>query len=127
MLYRGLGVGLRPWRLARAIHGPGKLLLDLATAITLRGDCLADIGVVRAKEQLFGPVASDPTRGGSVATAGPRATATAWRSRGVPSAVSGERAEPRPAVGRQVVAGQDVGARSWSHSRRSTLIITWSA
>lgn len=43
---------MRPWRLARAIHGPGKLLLDLATAITLRGDCLADIGVVRAKEQV---------------------------------------------------------------------------
>ncbi len=60
-LDRGLRAGLRPWRSARAVHDPGKVLLDLATAITLGGDCLADIGVVRAQQELFGPVASDPT------------------------------------------------------------------
>ena len=60
-LDRGLQAGLRPWRAARARHEPGKVLLDLATAIALGGDCLADIGVVRAQPELFGPVASDPT------------------------------------------------------------------
>ena len=60
-LDRGLRGGLRPWRTARAVHEPGKTLLDLATAIALGGDCLADIGVVRAQQELFGPVASDPT------------------------------------------------------------------
>ncbi len=34
---------------------------DLATAIALGGDCLADIAVVRAQSELFGQVASDPT------------------------------------------------------------------
>jgi hypothetical protein len=33
----------------------------LVVAIALGGDCLADIGVVRAQPELFGPVASDPT------------------------------------------------------------------
>ena len=37
------------------------MLLDLATAGALGGDCLADIGVVRAQSELFGPVVSDPT------------------------------------------------------------------
>jgi len=60
-LDRGLRASLRPWQRARAVHDPGKVLLDLATSITLGGDCLADIGVVRAQPELFGPVASDPT------------------------------------------------------------------
>ena len=37
------------------------MLLDLATAVALGGDCLADIAVARAQPALFGPVASDPT------------------------------------------------------------------
>ena len=45
----------------RSVHDPGKTVLDLAVAIALGGDCLADIGVVRAQPELFGPVASDPT------------------------------------------------------------------
>jgi hypothetical protein len=52
---------LVPWRSARSVHDPGKTVLDLAVAIALGGDCLADIGVVRAQPELFGPVASDPT------------------------------------------------------------------
>lgn len=50
-----------PWRLDRAVHDPGKVLLDLATAVALGGDCLADIAVVRAQPDVFGAVASDPT------------------------------------------------------------------
>jgi hypothetical protein len=53
--------GLGPWRAARSVHDPGKTVLDLVVAIALGGDCLADIGVVRAQPELFGPVASDPT------------------------------------------------------------------
>lgn len=34
---------------------------DLARATALRGDCLADVAMVRAEPSLFGPVASDPT------------------------------------------------------------------
>lgn len=60
-LGRELGVGLAPWRAARAIHDPGKVLLDVATAVALGGDCLADVAVVRAQPDLFGAVASDPT------------------------------------------------------------------
>jgi hypothetical protein len=52
---------LAPWRAARARHDPGKIVLDLAIAVALGGDCLADLGVVRAQPRLFGQVASDPT------------------------------------------------------------------
>lgn len=57
----GLRQALTPWRASRAQHDPGKVLLDLATAVALGGDCLADIAAVRAQPELFGQVASDPT------------------------------------------------------------------
>jgi hypothetical protein len=60
-LQRMLSAGLAPWRSARAVHDPGKVLLDVATALALGGDCLADVAVVRAQSDLFGAVASDPT------------------------------------------------------------------
>ena len=49
-----------PVAAARAVHGPGKILTDLAIAVALGGDCLADVAVVRAEPELFGPAASDP-------------------------------------------------------------------
>jgi hypothetical protein len=58
---RALSSGLSPWRSGRATHDPGKVLLDLAGAVALGGDCLADIAAVRAQPVLFGSVASDPT------------------------------------------------------------------
>jgi hypothetical protein len=57
----GLSAALSPWRAAGAIHDPGKVLLDVATAVALGGDCLADVAAVRAQPELFGSVASDPT------------------------------------------------------------------
>ena len=60
-LDRGLSAALAPWRAERAVHDPGKVLLDVATAVALGGDCLADVAAVRAQPVLFGPVASDPT------------------------------------------------------------------
>jgi hypothetical protein len=56
-----LSRALSPWRLARSVHDPGKTVLDLAVAIALGGDCLADAALVRAQSELFGTVASDPT------------------------------------------------------------------
>jgi len=56
----GLSAGLARWRPSRAVHDPGKTVLDLAVAVALGGDCLADAGMLRAVPELFGPVASDP-------------------------------------------------------------------
>lgn len=60
-LDRLLSKGLMPWRLPGAVHDPGKIVLDLAVAVALGGDCAADIALVRAQPGLFGSVASDPT------------------------------------------------------------------
>jgi len=60
-LGRDLSAGLSPWCRDRAVHDPGKVLLDVATAVALGGDCLADLAAVRAQPAVFGPVASDPT------------------------------------------------------------------
>lgn len=60
-LAAGLSAGLSRWRPARSVHDPGKAVLDLAVAIALGGDCLADVAVLRAQPEVFGAVASDPT------------------------------------------------------------------
>jgi hypothetical protein len=59
-LQAGLSAGLGRWRRPRAVHNPGKIVTDLAVAVALGGDCLADAAVLRAEPALFGPVASDP-------------------------------------------------------------------
>ena len=59
-LGRGLSQGLARWRAPRAVHDPGKIVADLAAAVALGGDCLADIAVLREQPALAGPVASDP-------------------------------------------------------------------
>ncbi|MDQ2756377.1 MAG: IS1380 family transposase [Actinomycetota bacterium] len=60
-LDRGLSRGLAPWLRDRAVHDPGKVLLDVATAVAIGGDCLADVAALRAQPGVFGSVASDPT------------------------------------------------------------------
>jgi hypothetical protein len=60
-LVGSLSEALSPWRSTRGVHDPGKVLLDLAVAIALGGDCLADVAVLGAQPELFGSVASDPT------------------------------------------------------------------
>jgi len=42
------------------VHDPGKIITDLAVALALGGDGLADGAVRRAEPELSGPVASDP-------------------------------------------------------------------
>ena len=59
-LDRGLEAALERWRQPRAVHSPGKIITDLAVAVALGGDCLADVAMLRAQPELFGPVASDP-------------------------------------------------------------------
>jgi Transposase DDE domain group 1 len=59
-LQAGLSQALERWRLPRSVHDPGKIVADLAVAVALGGDCLADAAVLRAEPALFGPVASDP-------------------------------------------------------------------
>jgi hypothetical protein len=59
-LGRGLSESLAHWRAPQAIHDPGKIVADLAAAVALGGDCLADIAVLREQPALAGPVASDP-------------------------------------------------------------------
>lgn len=60
-LDQALSEQLQRWRPARAIHDPGKIITDLAVSLALGGDCLADIAMLRAQPELFGPIASDPT------------------------------------------------------------------
>ena len=55
-----LDAALEQWRPARAVHAPGRIVTDLAVAVALGGDCLADVAMLRAQPELFGPVASDP-------------------------------------------------------------------
>jgi len=90
-LDRELSAALAPWRKPLARHDPAKVLLDLAVALALGGDCLADVALLRAGPQLFGPVASDPTVSRTVEalaadqralTAIATARATARRGRG---------------------------------------------
>ncbi|WP_230985974.1 IS1380 family transposase, partial [Microbispora oryzae] len=60
-LGRELSAQLERWRPSRAIHDPGKVIADLALTVALGGDCLADIAMLRAQSEVFGPIASDPT------------------------------------------------------------------
>lgn len=115
-LDRALSTGLEPWRAPRAVHDPGKIVLDLAVALALGGDCLCDIAVLRGQPGLFGAVASDPTvsrlvaalaadqeaASTAIASARAAARAAAWMAR-------------RPVTGTQVVVDLDatlVGAHS---------------
>jgi hypothetical protein len=59
-LDRSVPAALDRWRPGRAAHDPGKIITDLAVAVALGGDCLADVAMLRAQPELFGPVASDP-------------------------------------------------------------------
>ena len=60
-LDRGLSTALSPWRKPFAVLDPGRIIADLAMAVGVGGDCLADVGVLRAQPAVFGRVASDPT------------------------------------------------------------------
>jgi hypothetical protein len=91
-----LSAALARWRRPFARHDPGKIVPDLALALAMGGDCLADIAQLRAHPQVFGPVASDPTVSrcidtlaadapgalAAIATARAAARAAAWAAAG---------------------------------------------
>ena len=56
-----LSGALAPWRKPLAVHDPGKIVVDLALCAALGGDHLSDLALLRCAEEVFGPVASDPT------------------------------------------------------------------
>ena len=60
-LDRSLQAAVGSWRKPLATHDPAKVLLDVAVALALGGDCLADVNLLRAEPGVFGLVASDPT------------------------------------------------------------------
>ncbi|WP_438306150.1 IS1380 family transposase [Streptomyces sp. HUAS TT11] len=73
-----ISAALAPWRKPRAVHDPGQILLDVALAVALGGDCLSDVGMLRSEPDVFGTVASDPTVSRLIATlarSGPKALA----------------------------------------------------
>jgi Transposase DDE domain group 1 len=96
-LTAALSGALAPWRKPLASHDPGKIVADLAIALAIGGDCLADVALLRAEAGLFGRVASDPTVSrliatlaadapkalGAIASARAAARSAAWRLAGV--------------------------------------------
>ncbi|UQE75250.1 IS1380 family transposase [Gordonia sp. PP30] len=60
-LTAALSRGLGRWRKPLATHDPGKIVADLAVSLVAGGDCLADLATLRGRNEVFGPVASDPT------------------------------------------------------------------
>ena len=60
-LDRALSKQLSAWTPFGATHDTGKIVLDVAVALAVGGDCPADIAVLRGQPRLFGTVASDPT------------------------------------------------------------------
>jgi hypothetical protein len=56
-----LSAAMAPTRERRSAHDPGVVVRDLAVSVADGGDCLADLGVLRGQEALFGPVASETT------------------------------------------------------------------
>lgn len=60
-LLEALVVELSPWHRDGGKHHPGKVLLDLAVALAVGGDCPADGAVLRECGAVFGPVASAAT------------------------------------------------------------------
>jgi Transposase DDE domain group 1 len=127
-LDRAISAALAPWRKPRAVHDPGKILLDVALAVALGGDCLADVAMLRAEPGVFGPVASDPTLSRLVdvlAASGPKAFA----------AIRGARSEVRqrvwelaggssPAADGQVIVDID-GVLVLAHSEKQDATPTW--
>ncbi|MFC5908661.1 IS1380 family transposase [Streptacidiphilus monticola] len=119
---------LGPWRKPRAVHDPGKTLLDVALAVALGGDCLADVGMLRAEPGLFGPVASDPTVSrlvDTLAQAGPRALEAIRRASAEVRDRVWQLAGPRaPHASGQVVVDID-GVLVVAHSDKEDAKPTW--
>jgi hypothetical protein len=80
-LGRGLSENLARWWAPRAVHDSGKIVADLAAAVALGGDCLADIAVLREHPLLARPVASNPVVSRQVAALAGRLACSGRRLR----------------------------------------------
>jgi len=128
-LGQGLSGALARWRAPRAVHDPGKMIADLAMALGLGGDCLADVAVLRAQPELCGPVASDPVISRLVSTLaadGPRALRAIRRARAAARerawALAGERA---PGAGGSLIPVDLDATIVLAHSEKEKAAPTW--
>ncbi len=123
-----LSAALAPWRRPRAVHDPGKILLDVALAVALGGDCLADVAMLRAEPGVFGAVASDPTVSrliDTLAGAGERALKALRRARAdVRERVWTLAGPAAPDAGGQVIVDLD-GVLVIAHSDKQDAAPTW--
>lgn len=106
----------------------GKILLDVALAVALGGDCLADVGMLRAEPTVFGPASSDPTvsrlidklAGGghrtltAIRTARAEVRQRVWKLAGASS----------PDAGGRVIVDLD-GVLGLAHSEKQDVAATW--
>lgn len=119
---------LAPWRKPRAVHDPGKVLLDVALAVALGGDCLADVAMPRCEPALFGPVASDPTVSrliGTLAASGEKALQAIRSARSeVRQRVWSLAGENAPDADGQVTVDLD-GVLVIAHSDKQDAAATW--
>jgi hypothetical protein len=127
-LDQAISAALTPWCKARAVHDPGKILLDVVLAVALGGDCLADVGMLRAEPAVFGPVASDPTVSRLIdvlASAGPKALAAIRTARAhVREHVWKLAGQAGPDAGGQVIVDID-GVLVLAHSEKQDATATW--
>lgn len=127
-LDQAVSAALAPWRKPRAVHDPGKILVDLALTVALGRDCLADIAMLRAEPVVFGPVASEPAVSrlvGTLADAGERALTALRNARSKVRqrswTLAGDRA---PDSGGEVTVDLD-GVLVVSHSDKQDAAPTW--
>jgi hypothetical protein len=113
-LDRELSAALVPWRKPRAVHDPGKVVLDLGIMLAAGGDCPADVAALRAQPGVFGLVASDPTVSrlvDTLAAAGQQALAALQAARGKARAwawkLAGAPAQHQPGAAGQQLPGGD--------------------
>ncbi|MET7719182.1 IS1380 family transposase, partial [Streptomyces sp. NPDC005407] len=123
-----ISAALAPWRRPRAVHDPGKILIDVALAVALGGDCLADVAMLRAEPAVFGPVASDPTVSrliDKLAAAGPKALAAIRSARSeVREHVWKLAGTSAPDADGQVIVDLD-GVLVLAHSDKQDAAATW--
>ncbi|MGW0828687.1 IS1380 family transposase [Streptomyces sp. NPDC002845] len=127
-LDQAISAVLAPWRKPRAVHDPGKVLVDLALAVALRGDCLADIALLRSEPAVFGPVASDPTVSrliDTLAASGEKALTAIRAARSeVRKRVWELAGDQAPDAGGQVIVDLD-GVLVVAHSDKQDAAPTW--
>jgi hypothetical protein len=123
-----MSAALAPWRKARAVHDPGKILLDVALSVALGGDCLSDVAMLRAEPAVFGPVASDPTVSrliDTLADSGKRALTAIRRARSqVREHVWALAGDAAPDQGEGVIVDLD-GVLVIAHSDKQDAAATW--